>query len=255
MMPNPSSNELTSAYYREQIGRVIDTLNKITTRPNPAPIGRVIPESDDIAIHNGRRLEATVMFLDICKFSSRPCEGADEQMAIVQILSLFFTEMIRIIEDHGGVVEKNTGDGLMAYFAQNDLPGISIQQRALSCALTMFSAAETIINPLLVRSSIAPLQFRICMDHGLITVAKVGAARRFNGIVAVGTTANIASKMLAAAKADTILLGDMMCRGLPEAWIRRFITLETADTGWVYRQSNAPYPFWRYFGRWKVPVI
>ncbi len=253
-MPNPSSQELTSAYFRAQIGRVIGTLDKITARPNPVPAGRVIPEADDIAIHDGRRLEATVMFLDICKFSSRPCEGADEQMAIVQILSLFFTEMIRIIEDHGGFVEKNTGDGLMAYFAQNNLPDFTIQQRALSCALTMFSAAENIINPLLARSNIPPLQFRICMDHGQITVAKVGAARRFNGIVAVGTTANIASKMLAVAQPNTILLGDMMRQGLPPEWVRQFVRLETANSGWVYRQSNAPYPFWRYFGRWKVPA-
>jgi class 3 adenylate cyclase len=255
MMANPSSQELTSAYFRAQIDRVIGTLNKITARPNPAPAGRAIPEADDIAIHDGRRLDATVMFLDICKFSSRPSEGADEQMAIVQILSLFFTEMIRIIEDHGGFVEKNTGDGLMAYFAQNDLPGITIQQRALSCALTMFSAAENIINPLLIRSNIAPLQFRICMDHGQITVAKIGAARRFNGIVAVGTTANIASKMLAVAQPNTILLGDMMRQGLPAEWGRQFVQPETANSGWVYRQSNSPYPFWQYIGRWKVPSI
>lgn len=253
-MTDPSSHELKSGYYRAQITRIIETLNKITTRPNPTSVGRVIPEADDIAIHDGRRLEATVMFLDICKFSSRPCEGADEQMAIMQILSLFFTEMIQIIEDHDGFVEKNTGDGLMAYFAQNNLPGISIQQRALSCALTMFSAAENILNPLLVRSNIAPLQFRICMDHGQITVAKVGAARRFNGIVAVGTTANIASKMLAMAQPNTILLGDMMCQGLPQVWVSNFVELETANSGWVYRQSNAPYPLWRYFGRWKVPA-
>lgn len=93
------------------------------------------------------------------------------------------------------------------------------------------------------------------MDHGFITVAKVGAARRFNGIVAVGTTANIASKMLAVAEADTILLGDMMCRGLPEHWVRSFAKLETTDSGWVYSQSNAPYPLWRYTGRWKLPAI
>lgn len=252
-MPNPSSHELTSAYFRAQTARVVGTLEKIAARKNTAPAGRVIPEADDIAIHDGRRLETTVMFLDICKFSKRPCEGADEQMAIVQILSLFFTEMIRIIEDHGGSVEKNTGDGLMAYFAQNDLTGVTIQQRALSCALTMFSAADNIINPLLIRSSIEPLQFRICMDHGHITVAKIGAARRFNGIVAVGTTANLASKMLAVARPNTILLGDMMRQGLPAEWVRQFVQLETANSGWVYRQSNSPYPFWQYIGRWKVP--
>lgn len=253
-MLNPSSQELSSAYHRAQIERITGTLNKIINRPNPARAGWVIPEVDDVAIHDGRRLEATVMFLDICKFSSRPCESASEQMAIMQILSLFFTEMIRIIEDHGGFVEKNTGDGLMAYFSQNALPGITIQQHALSCALTMFSAAENIINPMLIRSSIPPLDFRICMDHGKITVAKIGVARRFNGIVAVGTTANIASKMLAVAQPNTIVLGDTMRLGLPIEWVWQFLQLETVDSGWSYRQSNFPYPLWRYNGRWKVPT-
>ena len=34
------------------------------------------------------------------------------------MLSLFFSEMIRVVGDYGGTVEKNTGDGIMAYFAQ-----------------------------------------------------------------------------------------------------------------------------------------
>ncbi|MEJ7925993.1 adenylate/guanylate cyclase domain-containing protein [Sphingobium sp. AN641] len=254
-MANPSSNELTPAYYRAQIGRVVATLNKIVKRPNPLTLGHVVPDADDIAIHDGRRLEATVMFLDICKFSNRPCESAEEQVTIVQILSLFFTEMIRIIADHGGVVEKNTGDGLMAYFAKNDIPGISIQQRALTCALTMFSAADNLINPLLSRSNIQMIDFRVCLDHGFITVAKVGAARGFNGIVAVGTTANVASKMLKVAGANTILLGNEMLSGLPAGWVQQYVQLETLESGWTYRQSQTAYAFWRYIGRWKIPVI
>ena len=251
-MPSPSSNELTAAYYRMQIDRIVATLNKIASRSVGPSVGYAIPAADDITIHDGRRIEATVMFLDICKFSSRPCESAEEQATMLQIISLFFTEMIRIIEDHDGVVEKNTGDGLMAYFARNDVAGVSIQQRALSCALNMFSAAD-LINPVLQRSAIPPLDFRICMDHGLVTVAKVGVARRFNGIVAIGTTANIASKMLAIAKENTILLGDQMLPGLPSAWVQQMVELESLETGWSYRQPQKPYPFWRYKGRWKVP--
>lgn len=253
-MPNPSSDELTAPYYRAQIARIVKTLNKIATRPTATGAGYAIPDPDDIAIHDGRRIEATVLFLDICKFSQRSCETMEEQASIMQVLSLFFTEMIHIIEDHGGVVEKNTGDGLMAYFARNDLADISIQQRAVSCALTMFAAAD-LINPVLQRAGIPSLDFRVCMDHGFITVAKVGAARRFNGIVAVGTTANIASKMLAVAKANTILLGDQMLRGLPALWLQNWVKLETEDTGWHYQQSQAPYPFWRYIGRWKAPIL
>jgi class 3 adenylate cyclase len=93
------------------------------------------------------------------------------------------------------------------------------------------------------------------MDHGPITVAKVGVARGFNGIVAIGTTANIASKMLAVADQDTILIGTKMLEGIPAAWSREFVKLKTTETGWTYTANGAPYAFWVYTGRWKDPVI
>lgn len=52
-MPVPSSLVLTSPYYRTQIERVIKTLVKINSRPDPATKGRNIPRVDDIAFHDG----------------------------------------------------------------------------------------------------------------------------------------------------------------------------------------------------------
>lgn len=88
------------------------------------------------------------MFLDICKFSARPAWTEQAQQTLLQILSLFFTEMIKIVEDYGGFVEKNTGDGLMAYFVKEPNDETSAQQRAVSAALTMFSAADIPTPPL-----------------------------------------------------------------------------------------------------------
>jgi class 3 adenylate cyclase len=254
-MATPGPDKLTATYFKSQMERSLRTLDRIVARPDPSQPGRIIPDSADLAIHDGRRIDAAVMFLDICKFSQRPCESAQEQLIILQIISLFFTEMIRIIEDYGGVVEKNTGDGLMAYFGPNFLPNVSTQQRALTAALTMFTAAEEIINPLIIRSGLARVDFRICMDQGQITVAKVGAARGFNGIVAVGTTANIASKMLSVAEANTILIGTRFRTGLPQSWVDEFVVYQTNETGWFWRGTGAPYAFWQYTGRWRVPAI
>jgi len=249
-MPAPSVSELPQSYFEKQTARTVAVLQRIINR-SPPGLGRVIPDAEALSIHDGRRLESSVvMFLDISKFSDRPACTAEEQNVLLQILSLFFTEMIKIIEDYDGVVEKNTGDGLMAYFVPNPGEMPPVQQRALSAALTMFTAAEKLINPILVQSNIEPINFRICMDHGPITVAKVGAARGFNGIVAIGTTANIASKMLAFADQNTILVGEKMLDGLPPEWVRRFVQFKTQDTGWIYRESLKPYAFWLYTGRW-----
>jgi class 3 adenylate cyclase len=252
-MAAPNVEHFTKAYRDKQLARTLTTLNRIISRQPVAP-GRVIPEVEDIPIHDGRRLEATVMFLDISKFSQRLGWTEQEQQILLRILSLFFTEMIRIVEDFGGVVEKNTGDGLMAYFAKGPDDTVSVQQRALSAALTMFYAADNFINPVLQLSNLATLDFRICMDHGPITVAKVGSARGFNGIVAIGTTANIASKMLATADPNSIVIGNEMLAGIPLSWRSQWAQLKTLDTGWVHRSNGMPYAFWRYIGRWVEPV-
>lgn len=248
-MAKPSTNRLSQAYKSQQTQRVLATLDRILNRA-PVGNGRVVPSETSLAIHDGRRLDATVMFLDICKFSSRPSWTSEEQELLLRILSLFFTEMIRIVEDFDGFVEKNTGDGLMAYFVARPEHSEPVQQRALSAALTMFSAANSLINPILQASNIERLAFRVCLDHGPITVAKVGAARGFNGILAIGTTANIASKMLDFADPDSILVGTQVLAGIPADWQRRFVRFKTQETGWMYRESGQPYAFWEYTGRW-----
>lgn len=244
----------TKAYRDKQLERTLATLDRIRDREAIAA-GRVIPEAEDLPIHAGRRLDATVMFLDISQFSQRPGWTAQEQDVLLRVLSLFFTEMIRIVEDFGGVVEKNTGDGLMAYFVAEPGDTIPVQQRALHAALTMFYAADHFINPIIAQATLPVLQFRICMDHGPITVAKVGSARGFNGIVAIGTTANVAAKMLACADPHSIVIGNEMLAGLPIDWRDRWMDVKTTDSGWFYRSTGVPYALWLYTGRWQEPLL
>ena len=252
-MADPNLSRLTEAYEARQIKRTLDTLNKIVAR-SPISAGRVVPTAEGVAIYDGRRIDASVMFMDICKFSQRPSWTDAEQQTLLQIIALLFTEMIRIIEDHGGVVEKNTGDGLMAYFVKQSSVDVSAQQRALSAALTMFSAKDRLINPIIQQSGLQTIDFRICMDHGPITVANVGAARGFKGMVAIGATANIASKMLGFADSNEILIGTKLVQGLPSDWVVKWVKLKTSETGWVLRESDAPYSFWNYTGRWSGPI-
>jgi class 3 adenylate cyclase len=192
-----------------------------------------------------------VLFLDISGFSGRPSETQAEQDAIVSAFTVFFTEMVRIAEDYGGTVEKNTGDGLMAYFEDGGgTPAEGGAKRAVSCALTMMDTAAQVINPLLNAVQIAPLSFRIAIDHGQVTIAKVGAAKRFNSMVAIGTAANVASKMLAFAQRGEIVIGDTVKTRLPAYWHLAWTQLIDQDTGWIYRASGLRYPFYRYIGRW-----
>ena len=248
-----NASELTKGYFDRQRNRVHAALDRIGERGASVAAGRVIPAAEDLVIGSGRRLLASVLFLDISGFSQRPAETEEEQAQLLNLLSLFFTEFIRIVEDFGGTVEKNTGDGFMAYFGASAGGATSIPQTAVAAALTIFAAADRLLNPVLAELGLVPIDFRICIDHGAITVARIGAAQRFGGIVAIGTTANVAAKMLALAEPNTLLLGDRAALALPLDWQVSWVRLERQQTGWHYREDGSHYPFWRYTGRWTVP--
>ncbi len=240
---------LQSSYWQSQIARVMKLREKISATA-PTQAGRVVPDDEDLAIGEGRRLSMAVLFLDISGFSARSSETEQEQSLLLKVLNLFFTEMIKIAEEYGGTVEKNTGDGLMAYFEDRaSEPSETGSKRAVACALTMLTANEHLIQPILRATPVPDIQFRVSIDHGMVTVARLGAARRFNANVAIGATANFACKMLKFAQAGDIVLGESARNQLPLGWYQ-FTELMAVSTGWRYIKTGAPYPLYKYNGRW-----
>ena len=157
-----------------------------------------------------------ISVIDISAFSDHPSNFVGEQEMNLRILTFLFTELIRIIEDYGGVVEKNTGDGLLAYFRDNDgTPPEGGCNRAIVAALTIFYVHETAINPVITPAGLEGVSFRISIDYGCITIAKIGAPKRFSGIVAIGTKVNVASKMLTKAEPGEIVIGEDVVAQLP----------------------------------------
>jgi class 3 adenylate cyclase len=191
-----------------------------------------------------------VLFLDISGFSKRPSETEDEQTMLLKVLNLFFTEMIKIAEEYGATVEKNTGDGLMAYFEDGVGPlDETGSKRAVACALTMMAANQHLIKPILDATPVSDIKFRISVDSGTVTIARLGAARRFNANVAIGATANFACKMLSFAEPGEIVIGATVRDRLPLTW-HQFTQCTTVTTGWVYTRTGLPYPLYKYTGRW-----
>lgn len=242
---------LKKTYWDRQVQRVLRLRDRIRERDDALANGRVVPDGADLALGSGRRLNMAVMFIDICAFTSRPAETDAEQREMLAALNLFFSEMIRVAEDYAGTVEKNTGDGLMAYFEDNaGTPPESGAKRAVACALTMMAAREHLIDPILVASGFNPFAFRISVDYGTVTIANLGVARGFNSYVAIGTTANFAAKMLSHADPQEIVIGESVRKNLPLNWQTHFTQVHPEPTGWTYSVSSEPYLLYKYTGRW-----
>lgn len=242
---------LDDTYWANQRDRVGELRKNISNRPKVGD-GRVVPEDESLSIGDGKRLSMAIMFIDICGFSSRAMETLDEQDIMLRVLNLYFTEMIRIAEEYGGNVEKNTGDGLMVYFNDGEgTPPEKGPKRAVACALTMFAATQHLINPIVIASHMQPIEFRVSIDYGVVTIARIGAPKRFNANAAIGAAANFASKMLRHAKAGDIVIGESAKLLLPINWQIQWTAPLPESTGWVYRKDNRPYLLYRFTGRWK----
>ena len=247
-------DRLTAGQWSAQVTRIEESRGAISARDQVAAAGRVIPGESDLVFGTGRHLKAAVLYLDISGFSSRPAETQQEQEVLLRVLTFFFTEMVRIAEEYGGTVEKNTGDGLMAYFEDGGgNPSEVGTKRAVSAALSMFYTTDAALNPVISRSSALPIRFRVGIEYGWITIAKLGAARRFGSLAAIGTTANMASKMLDKADPGELIIGEAAKLQLPILWQLDWCKQLPNPSGWEYRASKAPYPFYRYVGRWTTP--
>lgn len=243
---------LQKSYWQEQIARIEELRKKISSRPKIGD-GQTIPDDEALSIGDGKRLNLAIMFIDICGFSSRPMETLEEQDLTLRVLNLFFTEMIRISEEYGGHVEKNTGDGLMIYFKDEEgSPQERGTKRAIAAALTMMAANEYLINPILRATPTKEIEFRVSLDYGPVTIAKLGSPRRFTSNAAIGSTANFASKMLRHAKASDIILGESARNQLPIYWQTNWTEIIDIATGWHYLISGKDYSIYRYIGRWTL---
>ncbi len=236
--------------YLARIGQRVQTdLAVIKARAAPVRDGRRLPESGTLPIGTGRRLRASILFLDVSGFSGMASEDTTEQTTMLLSLTLLFSEFIRIIEDLGGTVEKNTGDGVMAYFVSDSDYAWTHESRACIAALYMFRASVHAVEPIFAAHGVAPMPIRITVNTGYITVAEVGAKRGFRGVVAVGTAANVASKMLKVAQAGDLLVGENVLPGLPADWAPSMRFHSHSDQ-FSYRASGNAYAYYLITGRY-----
>ena len=82
----------------------------------------------------GRRQEVTVLFADIKGFTAMSESLAPEE--VVEVLNIYFTEMVDLVFKHQGTLDKYVGDALMAVFGV-PVPLPHAATRAVECAVAM----------------------------------------------------------------------------------------------------------------------
>jgi len=129
------------------------------------------PKGDFLA---GERLKVTMLASDIAGFSTLSQEMDAEDL--VRLLNKYFRQMVDIVLDHGGNIDKFQGDGLLVVFGA-PVPVEDSAHQAVRAASDMLQAVKQMNIP---RAQVgdAPLEVGIGLDSGYVVAGNIGSERR-----------------------------------------------------------------------------
>jgi adenylate cyclase len=144
----------------------------------------------------GQALTATLMFTDLKGFST-----LSEQLSPHQLLNWlneYFEVMTDVVVEYNGVINKFTGDGLMAVFGvpipREEWDEIATDaQRAVTCALKMGERLQE-LNERWQARGLPTVQMRAGIFTGSVVVGSLGSKARLEYGV-IGDSVNTASRL------------------------------------------------------------
>ena len=143
----------------------------------------------------GERRTVAILFLDLHGFTALS-ELLDHEV-VHRMATGVMKALSRVVEAHGGYVDKFEGDRIMALFGADEAHENDCV-RAVSCGLRMLETIEE-LGPV-IRSTQASLAARVGIAYGNVTVAPDAAGHT----TATGDEVNVASRMESGAEVGTV---------------------------------------------------
>lgn len=133
------------------------------------------------------RFSAVVMFLDLRDFSSFAEAAPPREVAA--LVDAFVTAVAGAVADQGGEIDKIVGDGILAFFRDDDATG-----RALAAAIASIEACRSLAR----RPGIG-------LYRGEVIATALGAGKRADFTI-LGRTVNLASRLCSLAAENEIAM-------------------------------------------------
>jgi adenylate cyclase len=180
--------------------RVMDTFGRFVSAEVRDEIMDMALQDPDLIRPGGRQMEISILFADIRGFTTMSEELPPSE--VVDILNQYLDSMEEQVFEHGGTLDKYTGDGMMVLFGA-PLEQPDHAQRAVKVALAMQRAAAD------VSRRRGDVRWKVIYGIGITTgpavVGHIGSKRRLD-YTAVGDTVNLAARLEGIAPPGAILI-------------------------------------------------
>ncbi|MBW4550260.1 MAG: adenylate/guanylate cyclase domain-containing protein [Aphanocapsa sp. GSE-SYN-MK-11-07L] len=145
----------------------------------------------------GQNRTATLLFTDLRNFSTIS-ERYDDPKPLLEWLNEYLEEITQVVQSHHGVVNKFTGDGIMAVFGVPLLRTSPAEiaedaQRAVACALAMGDRLQH-LNQIWQQRGLQQVEMRAGIFTGPVVAGSLGGKSRLEYGV-IGDSVNTASRL------------------------------------------------------------
>lgn len=206
---NQASGAIENAILYENKLREERIKNNLERYLSPQVAQAVINAKGEVSLTTSKR-KIAMLFSDIRNFTTK-CEELEPEQ-LVAYLNAYFTEMVDVIFNHQGTVNKFVGDMIVAMFGA---PTAIIDQEhcAIAAAVNMQRRLKEIANTWIRDNFITG----IGISSGDVIVGNIGSPQHMD-YTAIGDEMNIASRLQGMAKGGQILV----TRSVYEAAISSF---------------------------------
>jgi class 3 adenylate cyclase len=169
--------------------------------------GYTIPSINKQRLQEPKEYDLSVVFIDITGFSNYVIDNTEKE--VLYMLGIFIPAILETVREFDGYFEKNTGDGVLAYFGFRENRQESVEKLLDYLATVKWTLANH-VNPILTNNGIDPVSISAGATYGKTHLQRIGiksGKQSMNNITAVSEAVNRASKLEAMSKENEYLVG------------------------------------------------
>jgi len=172
-------------------------------------IASVIAEQQNAGKLPSQKQPVVIFFSDIRGFTPMSEDMSPDDIAT--LLTEYFTEMVEIVFEHSGTLDKFMGDAIMALWGA-PIVHADDADRAMQCALDQLAVLEK-MNAKWEEQGRPPVAIGIGINFGEVFAGNIGSDRRLEYTV-IGDAVNTASRLCSSAGLNEILISEPFYKAL-----------------------------------------